>query len=61
MLYSKKATNKITCDECVKNALRVKWEKEHDKTIAEKDVDQKRNIIYSMYPLGDKTLIKNKT
>lgn len=38
--------NQLTCPDCVKNALKFKWENEHAKSSAEKSLDKTKEKIY---------------
>jgi hypothetical protein len=39
--------NQIKCDDCVQNALVLKWKKEHEKTEGEKVIETNLDKIYN--------------
>ena len=40
--------NEIRCSNCVKIAIKLKWEQEHEKTIAEKTIEKNKDKYYNL-------------
>lgn len=49
--------NQIKCPKCVKIALKAKWDKEHEKTMAEKEIEMNKEKFYRLNAEED-TFIK---
>ena len=41
-------SNDIRCPNCVKIAMKIKWNQEHEKTIAEKTIEKNKDKYYDL-------------